>query len=332
MSFLVASDPSGREIMAFRSASACSAILAPLSIAIASICFGADRAAASDATVIVSPDLECRVLLPLEKVRAPHFLGGRDGLDLEYAQMLSGAWLEIELEERRVPRPLEIEAFLVVSPWDPDSVSWESPWEIPGGDFFISPQRETRERDLALIEVLHPDEPRETLKFDVMVPMVAAWSEGYVVHGFALSMPWEDGMGFSPADLDILGPVSKAWLDIQLGPMEGFYPPPPPPPFEPPLHPQAVGQSKVKSKDQSLPPTKPVKDVVKSPPPPPPPPPVHTPDGEVSEKDRKPNLGVSPAEDSKPKPAEKPAEDSKPKPGEKPAEKSETSPRGASAD
>jgi hypothetical protein len=296
MSLPVVSDPSGEEIVVSRrfwtsspAWAASPAVFAALLIAIPAVSRAFDEAPEPEPTVIVSPDVECRILMPLEDVIG-HASSEDDeeGLFMEPAGMLDDAWLTLHLEEGIALRTLEVEAFLVVTPWDADSVTWEYPWEIPGGDLFLSLKRDKKERHLAAIEELRAGERREKLEFDVRRAMETAWEEGYVVHGFALSVPWEEGAGFSPGDLEILGPVSNASLDLVLRapPSLGgiILPPLPPPP--PPDVAVMPPPSQVKEKPGRVP-GKPTKAPVKAPAPPPPPP-ADQPDGERPVEDRRP--------------------------------------------
>ncbi len=276
------------------------AVLTAFLIAIPTLSRASDEAPDSEPTVIVSPDVECRILLPLEDVLGPEWFENEEGgLSLESTGALDEAWLTLDLDEGIVPRSLEVEAFLVVSPWDADSVTWESPWEIPGGDLFISLKRDKKERHLAAIEELRLGDRREVLEFDVRRPIETAWVEGYVVHGFALSVPWEEGLGFSPGELEILGPVAGANLDLLLHgpptwvPGAGIIWSPSPPPDVVALPPPSL----VKDKTGRVP-TKPTDPPVKAPdPPPPPPPPADRPDGE------------KPVDEPRPKPVEKVLDD-----------------------
>jgi hypothetical protein len=167
---------------------------------------------------------------------------------------------------------VNIGAFPVTTDWDPDSVSWTSPWSLPGGDLVLPPKS-------ASVEKIHEGRKRRMLGIDVYDVVRQLWKEEIPIYGFALSPPIAEDKfpseeGFTPVEIGDIGLIESVTVEYS------FTDPYPPAFVETPPTDSIEGDissfpspSEFKEKLVHHPPDKPTGPVMKDPDPPPPPPP-----------------------------------------------------------
>jgi hypothetical protein len=120
-------------------------------------------------------------------------------------RLITSAVLTFTLPGLQAPRDLPVRVYPVASDWSSGTVTWDSPWTAPGGDF----------DDAYYDTVVLASGSRETAVHLDVTSIVRAIVEGeYGRYGFLLTVPAYDGVGFRAADLATLGTLTGATLEV----------------------------------------------------------------------------------------------------------------------
>ena len=128
--------------------------------------------------------------------------------------LLTDYTLEIELDGELASRRIELAAYPVTSYWEPDSLTWEFPWNTPGGDLFLRSKSQDK-------EVVANGRRKKSLKFSVLDAVREASREGLAVYGFALTAPIPPEVrkseeGLLPQEVGALGKLRSIRFRIAL--------------------------------------------------------------------------------------------------------------------
>ena len=189
------------------------------------------EAHADSLTFIAGPDGQMRILIPVPLSGACDVPWCEDpecirDCALDWS-LLSDYVIELVFDGEEASMRIELAAYPVTTFWDPDSVSWDFPWETPGGDIFLS--RTWRDK-----ETLYSGKKKEWARFFVLDAVREASRAGHSIYGFALTAPIPRGVkesdaGLLPQEVAAIGKVEEVHfqLDFHLG-----ISPEPPPPVE----------------------------------------------------------------------------------------------------
>jgi hypothetical protein len=184
-------------------------------------------------TILVGPDGQMRILIALPLYGACDVVWCEDhgcagGCAADWA-FLSDFRVDIELDGERASRTFEVAAYPIITYWDRDDVSWDSPWETLGGDFLIPADWEWRD-----CEVIEEGKKKKWLRFRVLDAVLAALEEDLPIYGFVLTAPVPDELqesdtGLLPQEVGELGRIEAVHfqLGFDLGVGRDFGPEPP---------------------------------------------------------------------------------------------------------
>ena len=147
----------------------------------------------ADVTVIENGEGAARVLFRCPPVHAAEGLAVRR------------ATLTLSITGPSEARTVHLQVHPVTREWDPRTVSWESGWSRPGGDFDDELYARTR---VAL------DRGATTAHLDVTSLVKEIVESGFVVDGFILTVAPRDGEGIRTEDLSRLEGLTGATFDL----------------------------------------------------------------------------------------------------------------------
>lgn len=170
------------------------AVLAPVAVLAGTV-----RVAVDVAQEIVREDGQSRAVL---RVSDLSFLSG---------QLVTRASLEIPLPARTTDRDLELYLYAAGRSWDAATVSWDTPWQRPGGDWSIDAFGRSQ---------IEAGRARRSVRFDV-AGILREIAEGREANTGFILVPGggQDGDRFNGDERLLLSDLSNATLEVSHRPL-----------------------------------------------------------------------------------------------------------------